>query len=108
MENLYEILIPVKPNDVKPFDLRYNADGGFTDEHHKEFFENILTAVGGYTKLPTVEGAWMGDKKLYIEAMIPVRVMTDSETIDYLANIAKTHYEQEAIFVANLGTAKIV
>lgn len=103
-KKLYEIQIPVAPNLPEVFICDKN--GNFNQEYHDRFLAKVLTVANGYTALPIVEGAWInGSGKTFIEKMIPVRIFCTDENITEIASFAKRHYDQEAIFVVELGTA---
>ena len=112
---LYEIQIPVSPNPNtnmpnKVYVNGYTGERLFEEEHHQKFFDFILntTDIDGYSVLPTMEGVWFNGHKEFREKMIPVRIACEhSWQIAEIAGFAKEHYEQEAIFVAELGTATL-
>lgn len=106
-KNLYEILIPISPNEGEDNIFICDSLGRFSEEYHNEFLETILNKAGGYTKCPNVDGAWKGDETTYLEQMMPIRIYADEHTMGELALLAKTRYSQEAIFVATLGTATL-
>ena len=111
---LYEIQIPVSPNDA--WDENGNLIKGvkflgdkwkFTRVHHAEFLSHLTHLAKGYSRLPEIDGVWVnGEGTEFREKMIPIRVATDKFYIDLFAKLAKTHYKQEAIFVAELGEAR--
>ncbi len=105
---LFEMQIPVAPN-CSGFIFVTDADGNFTREHHEKFFALVADLCGGYSVLPQIDGFWVGDGKTYSEKMIPVRfaIESDFDSIVALVEFAKRHYDQEAIFVAEIGTAWI-
>lgn len=115
----FEIQIPVKPNDafdgngnVKP-NIRFNTEKGwlFVDSLHDEFEDFLLGRTDGYSKLPQISGVWKDpvDNTIYYDEMIPYRFATaDNEIVNRIADFAKEHYEQIAIFIAEIGTAQIL
>lgn len=112
----FELQIPVKPNSntYTAFDVilktcENNFDRGwlFTAKHHRIFYKFILNLSKGYSVLSELEGVWQNEKgTIYQEKMIPVRIACTDEQIKEIAEFAKTHYEQEAIFVLELGIAR--
>lgn len=103
----YEIQIPVKPNNSSEFIFHTDEAGKFTDLFHADFFYQVLSRTNGYSILPEVEGVWQPELgRICREKMIPVRIACTSEQIAEIAEFAKSHYDQEAIFVLELGEAK--
>lgn len=110
----FELQVPVKPNTETTFDVilktcENNFDRGwiFTTKHHRIFYKFILNLSKGYSVLNELEGVWQNEKgTIYQEKMIPVRIACTDEQIKEIAEFAKAHYEQEAIFVLELGTAR--
>lgn len=114
---LYEIQIPVRPNTVNSFKLGREITGVghyfpvFTEKHNERFFEYVLGLCGGFSVLPEIEGTWADESgTLYREKMIPVRFATDGyfadDNVKLIAEFAKKHYDQKAIFVAELGEVR--
>ncbi len=114
MNKTFEILIPVAPNKGEPTTdemyakLDFNKDGTiFNKAHHGTFIRKVLTVAGGYSWLPEIDGAWVNSHcEVVKEKMIPIRVACTDENIKEIASFAKQHYEQEAIFVLEIGTAR--
>lgn len=104
----FEIQIPVAPNE---------SFVGFSEQHNLDFETFLLGKVGGMSKLPDVKGVWLdtASGQIYAEKMTPYRFAVlntndklVNEIVTEIANFAKEHYEQIAIFVAEIGTAQIV
>ena len=84
-KNLYEILVPTVSNDGKPFHTRF----------HRVWDQKIRAIAGGLTIFTPAKGQWVSeDKELFIERMIPVRIMCSSEEIKMIAKITKEYYSQ--------------
>jgi hypothetical protein len=121
-KRLFEIQIPVAPNgeNIRLSSTGLVADDRlvraeirlnkfqwiFSKEYHEDFFDLILSFSDGYSVLPEIVGVWSDGITLYKEKMIPVRIFCTAERIKSLAEFAKEHYEQESIFVAEIGTAR--
>jgi hypothetical protein len=105
----FEIQIPVAPNKVNAFNLRCTNGGNFSDGHNLDFDTFLLGLVGGMSKLPEIQGVWIANGEIYAEKMIPYRFATDDENyVTEIVEFAKKHYEQIAIFIAEIGTAQII
>lgn len=111
-KNLFEIQVPVKPNNDSALDFdRVDFSRGyvaFSETHHKKFLAEVLKVSGGYSRLPEVSGVWLDGGDVYEENMIPIHFIGNQGEAFELAEFAKTHYEQLAIFVAKIGVAHIV
>jgi len=118
MKKLFEILIPVAPNEenqgVCDDRLTFvNKNGGlynpiFNDNHNLDFETFAIGKVGGMSKFPAIRGVWIDNGQIYAEKMIPYRFACDENLIREIAEFAKTHYEQKSIFVAEIGTAEFL
>ncbi len=107
MENkkVYEILIPVTPNENGFGDTRCDRFGMFSENHNFHFENELINLSGGLSKLTVIDGVWIDDGKTYSEKMIPYRVVCTASEISQIAEFAKKHYEQLAIFVTEIGVA---
>lgn len=98
---LYQINIPVSPNG---FDFRADFEGKFGYSCNLEFETFVIGKAGGMTKFPEVQGVWINEHgQMIAEKMIPYQIACTAEQIAEIAHFAKVHYEQEVIFVAELG-----
>jgi hypothetical protein len=85
---LWEILVPTVRNSGKPFRTRF----------HKVWDENVRKISGGMTILTPSKGQWMSPEgELFIERMIPVRVLATTKEINEIIDYTLTYYEQTAI-----------
>lgn len=91
--NLYEILIPTI-KDGKPVTTRY----------HRVWDAKVRSITGGLTILKPAIGNWIDkENKLYIERMIPVRVMCTLEQINTIVDFSAKYYNQKAIMYYELS-----
>jgi hypothetical protein len=85
---LYEILVPTTRKDGRFIHLRF----------HKLWDEKVRAITGGLTILPVNKGQWINPGgNLFIERMIPVRIMCSREDIEKIAAMTLEYYEQEAV-----------
>lgn len=85
---LWEILVPTIRNDGRPIRTRF----------HRVWDEKIREISGGLTILNVTKGQWMNpDNKLFIERMIPVRILATEEEMNKIINMTMSYYDQEAI-----------
>src|SRR5690606_10240760 len=97
------ILIPIADNDGKHF-----------NKAHFEAFESFaLERFGGLSReTEKVEGLWADGGAVYKDTLCVYRValtsITQGEQIGELAEFAKMHFKQEAIYLRYLGIAEII
>lgn len=97
------ILIPVADND----------GDHFTPNHHAAFESFILERFGGLSReAQTIEGVWEDQGRTYRDTNLVYRIaiksITEGGLLKEVADFAKQHYRQEAIFLRYLGVAEIV
>lgn len=107
MLHVYEIALPVKCNAGK------SLNGA-----HEAFRIILLHEFGGYTKLPSAEGAWYCEKlgRVMYDVMVSYRIAVDElhsangpGVMSYLAGRAGNLFpDQEAFFVSRVGIARIL
>lgn len=72
---------------------------------------DAMRLAGGVTVFPEAQGAWRdpADGKVYLDKMIPHRVLCTAETAQALLEIAfRLFADQKAIFVTKVGEGFIV
>jgi len=88
MKKVWEIMVPTSNNNGKPLRTRY----------HRVWDKKVRDITGGLTIFKPVIGNWVSpDKILYVERMIPVRIIATNEEIDEIIKFTMKYYEQEAI-----------
>lgn len=100
MENeLWEILVPASNN----------KDQKFTYEHHKEWDAFVKETTGGVTIMKTAKGQWLSPTgKLYIDRMIPCRIVCNEQQISDIIDFTIEHYNQEAVLAYRVSTNVIL
>lgn len=93
MENkaLWEILVPtVKPNtDGKKF---------FTLKYHKVWDEKVREISHGLTIMTPAKGQWLSPHgTVFVERMIPVRILATRNEIEKIIDLTLDYYSQEAV-----------
>lgn len=92
---MWEILVPTIRNDGRPFRTRY----------HRVWDAKVREISGGLTVLTPTKGQWVSpDGKLFLERMIPVRIVASEAEIDDIIKMSMTYYEQEAILAYQIST----
>ena len=84
---LYEILVPVT-RDGKKIQIPY----------HQLWDEKVKKIAGGLTIHKSAKGYWTSpDGVLFVEKMIPVRIMCTATQINKISDITAEHYNQKAV-----------
>jgi hypothetical protein len=98
-KGLWEILVPTKRNDGRPFHTRY----------HRIWDSRVRAISGGLTLLPVVKGQWESGGVLYHnERMIPVRIIATREEIEKIIDMSIIYYEQEAVLAYRVADEVIL
>lgn len=97
MKRLYEVLVPCQTND------------GVPANNHDTLVAWIRGLCGGVTVCPRVDGHWVGEGgKLYVEQMLPVRMVTTQEQAVRIATVVRDTFRQECVFLAVIGDVTFV
>jgi len=94
--NLYqEILVPtIRRNDGKPIKTRF----------HRVWDSKVRNISGGLTILSPAKGQWIArDGELFVERMIPVRIMCTKEQISEIVNMTIRYYDQLAVLAYRIS-----
>lgn len=87
-EQFWEVLVPCVRNNGRPISTRC----------HREFDRQLRRITGGLTVMPPVRGQWVSPSgELFVERMIPVRVVATEPQIEAVADLAARYYDQQAI-----------
>lgn len=91
---LWEILIPTVRNDGKPFKTKY----------HRVWDEKVRKISGGLTIQNVAKGQWVSpNDELFVERMIPVRILATEDEINEIIKVTMNYYDQEAILVYEIS-----
>jgi hypothetical protein len=98
-EELWEILVPASNNKDKKFSY----------EHHKEWDAFVKQITGGVTIMKTAKGQWLSPTgKLYVDRMIPCRIVCNEEQMNEIINFTIEHYDQEAVLAYKISNNVIL
>jgi hypothetical protein len=98
MDRLWEILVPTMMGD-KPVRTRY----------HRVWDGKVREIAHGLTILRPAKGHWISPGgELFVERMIPVRIMCTEEEIDKIADITAKYYAQEAVMYYEVSDKVII
>ena len=96
---LWEILVPTVRNSGKPFRTR----------HHKVWDCRVRRVTGGLTVLSPAKGQWVAPTgELFLERMIPVRIVATRKQIEQVIQITLQHYDQIAVLCYRISEEVIL
>ena len=99
MSSLWEILVPTITNAGKPVRTR----------HHKVWDTRVRRITGGLTIQPVAKGQWVSPEgKLFVERMIPVRIVATRAQIEKVIDITLQHYDQIAVLCYKISDEVIL
>ena len=91
---MWEILVPASSNKSQEF----------TYEHHKAWDDFIKSVAHGVTIMKTAKGQWVSPTgQLYIDRMIPCRILCNKKQIHQIINFTIKHYNQEAVLAYRIS-----
>ncbi len=98
-KELWEILVPASNN----------KDQQFSYEHHKEWDAFVKKITGGVTIMKTAKGEWVSPNgKVYVDRMIPCRIVCTEEQMSEIIDFTIEHYNQEAVLAYRISTNVIL
>jgi hypothetical protein len=98
-KELWEILVPASNN----------KDQKFPYEHHKEWDAFVKKITGGVTIMKTAKGEWVSPNgKVYVDRMIPCRIVCTEEQMSEIIDFTLEHYNQEAVLAYRISTNVIL
>ena len=97
---LWEILVPtVRRSDGKPYRTRY----------HRVWDAKVREISGGLTVLAPAKGQWHApDGELFVERMIPVRIIATREQMDQIVDMTLKYYDQLAVLAYKVSDEVIL
>jgi hypothetical protein len=98
---MWEILIPtVRPNT--------NGEKFFKTRFHRVWDEKVRKITGGLTIMQPTKGQWLSPHgTLFVERMIPVRIVASKQEIEEVMDMTLVHYEQEAVLCYKISSEVI-
>lgn len=98
-KELWEILVPASSNE----------NGRFSYEHHKAWDAMVKDISGGITIMKTAKGEWLSPNgELYVDRVIPCRVICTEEEISEIIDFTIEHYNQEAVLAYKISNNVIL
>lgn len=119
---LWEILVPtekrVKTPRRKEWDdekayageiHRWEKRNSYTTRYHKVWDEKVRAISGGLTIMSPAKGHWKAPcGELFIERMIPVRIIATRTQIDHIIDMTLEYYDQLAVLCYKLSDEVIL
>lgn len=94
MTALWEILVPTVRNDGRPIRTRF----------HRIWDAKVRQISGGLTIMPPARGQWVApDGKLFVERMIPVRLIATRAQLDEVIAFTLKYYDQLAVLAYRIS-----
>jgi hypothetical protein len=99
-KGMWEILVPtIRRKDGKPYTTRY----------HKVWDKKVKEISGGLTILTPAKGKWISpDGTLFVERMIPVRIIATRDEIDKIIDMTIKYYDQLAVLCYKISDEVIM
>jgi len=93
-KELWEILVPASNNKELKFSY----------EHHKAWDAYVKKIVNGVTIMKTAKGQWVSPTgKLFVDRIIPCRIVCNEEQISEIIDFTIDHYKQEAVLAYRIS-----
>lgn len=101
MTSLWEILVPtVRSDDPTKF---------YRTRYHRVWDEEVRKITGGLTVMTPVKGQWLSNSnELFVERMIPVRIVATREQIERIIDMTIDYYDQQAVLCYRLSSEVIL
>ncbi len=92
---MWEILVPtIRRADGKPIKTRF----------HRVWDAKVRALSGGLTILSPAKGQWIArDGELFVERMIPVRIMCTEDQINQIVDMTLDYYDQLAVLAYKIS-----
>lgn len=99
MRDMWEVLVPTVRQDGRPISTRF----------HRVWDKKVRAISGGLTILAPTKGQWIApDGLLFVERMIPVRVLATRAEIEAIVDLTLQYYEQRACLAYRVGDQVIL
>lgn len=94
-KSMWEILVPtLRMSDGKPYKTRF----------HRVWDAKVRKISGGLTIQTPAKGQWIArDGELFVERMIPVRIMCARDEIMAIIDMTMAYYEQLAVLAYKIS-----
>ena len=97
----WEILVPTE--------IRNEAGKFYRTRYHRVWDEKVRAISGGLTIMSPVKGHWKAPSgELFIERMIPVRIVATREQIEKIVDMTLDYYDQLAVLCIKVSEEVIL
>ena len=99
-QSMFEILVPtIRRADGKPIKTRF----------HRVWDAKVREISGGLTILTPAKGQWKSPNgELFVERMIPVRIICTLERIEDIAKMTAVYYDQLAVLYYRISDHAVI
>lgn len=114
---MWEILVPTEkrvkeprvPGDTFENTVDPNLKNYYTTRYHRVWDAKVRAITGGLTVLTPAKGQWVSpDGELFIERMIPVRIVATRPQIEQIIDMTMVYYDQLAILCFKISDEVIL
>jgi hypothetical protein len=99
--SLWEILVPTE--------RRLQPGKFYTTKYHRVWDAKVRELTGGLTIMTPAKGQWVApDGELFIERMIPVRILATREQIEQVIDHTLKYYDQLAVLCYRISDEVIL
>lgn len=100
-QSLWEILVPTE--------RRLRPGKYYTTKYHRVWDAKVRELTGGLTIMTPAKGQWVApDGELFIERMIPVRILATREQIEQVIDHTLKYYDQLAVLCYRISDEVIL
>jgi hypothetical protein len=102
MKCMWEILVPTE--------LRTEPGKYYTTRYHRVWDTKVRVITGGLTIMAPAKGQWVHPttKDLFVERMIPVRIIATRDEIEKVIDLTLKHYDQLAVLCYKISDEVIL
>jgi hypothetical protein len=108
MSSLWEILVPTEKR-IKAHPMADAKANFYSTRFHKVWDAKVRAITGGLTIMAPSKGQWKSPEgELFLERMIPVRIVATREQIEEIIEITLLYYDQLAVLCYKLSDEVIL
>jgi hypothetical protein len=122
MSSMWEILVPTEKRvksaqpslslgegDYAEALELWRKKNSYTTRYHRVWDSKVRAITGGLTILTPAKGQWVSpDGMLFLERMIPVRIVATREQIEQIIDLTLEYYDQLAVLCYKVSDEVII
>ena len=103
--SMWEILVPTERRvEPEKYFCKY-----FSTRYHRVWDHKVRTITGGLTIMTPAKGQWVSPTgELFVERMIPVRIVGTRAQIERIVDMTLEYYDQLAVLCYRIGDQVII